>query len=134
MSRAQTFNPGSTLWADFLTKRRDDPGNIAAAMQAWGRAEQASTDYGDKVGRFIAGAPNSRLELWMSLTGFNRSAVRGSESDRKRWDAGFYMFGVKFDPRSYSASRRGVEDAYRLAAAIDGEGRECWVDFAKLCW
>jgi hypothetical protein len=60
--------------------------------------------------------------------------VKGSESARKKWDAGFYMFGVKFDPRNYSASRRGVERAYSLTAAIDGEGRECWVDVAKLCW
>ncbi|OZM73883.1 hypothetical protein CFN78_06175 [Amycolatopsis antarctica] len=71
-------NPGSTLWANYLTRLRD--GGLASRSahdQAWSEAEQASTEHGKALAEQVHGVPPTAVEQrFYEFSDFYRLVLR----------------------------------------------------------
>lgn len=71
-------NPGSTLWASYLTRLRD--GELAARSahdRAWSEAEQASTEHGRALAESVHGIPATDVEQrFFDFSEFYRLVLR----------------------------------------------------------
>lgn len=70
-------NPGAAKWASYLERLRDgELADRATHDQAWGDAEQASTDWGTELSRRAGSGPSAVQFRWFQFTQLYRAALR----------------------------------------------------------
>lgn len=132
-------NPGSQLWADYLVGLKAGYGSRAAHDRAWGRAEQASTDWGGHVAVDLHNLPPTPVEknfldfsqLYRSILMNKQEAVNivrlyGEMSSQPEVTFASRDF-VEWltDVGNITASRQGCELSYLLSSyqLFDGVGQ-----------
>jgi len=76
---SDTFgNPGSTLWASYLTRLRDGELSARSAHdRSWSEAEQASTEHGQALAETVHGIPSTGVEQrFFEFSEFYRQVLR----------------------------------------------------------